>query len=342
MRKSIFALLAALLLAAWGTAAASAADKAKQRKQLLDEFKATGHWLVWSSDGQAGNFEIYISRPDGSDRRNLTNTADWNENLPRVRPNTNQIAFSIAQWAAPDPAADKKGKKKKRKRFYSRGNLAFMDIDGKNRNVIDTVDLADDKSWNPDGTRLALSWRDRKVFGFRIYDMATGKARTFAKDKRAMLDMDWSPDGKLLTFAVRKSLGFRYAVLTMNTDGTGIRPFWVEKGSGSCHPSWHPKELRIAFNSSRRGLAVGDYDPKGEGTQQALNIRSLLAKKHTTWEDPCPRWSPDGTHVAFITRRRRLRVVRVKDKKYAPVEMPKDWTVGNFQYDWVQVPEAVK
>lgn len=305
--------------------AEAAAKKNQRKKKLLDELRDAGYQLVWSTNGGSKNknYELYLSRGDGSEYKNITNTADKSETFPRVNPQTGLIAFSTSAFAAT------------KSHYPPSGKLTFMTADGKNLETIDKVDMTQYKSWNPEGTKLALSYASRKKFGFRIYDTKTKTAKLLAKDKRAILDIDWSPDGKLLAFAVRKSLGLRYTVLTMNVDGTHIRPFYMGRG-GNCHPCWHPKEMRLTWNNSEMGLAVGDYDPNGKGKIQAKNVRSLLPRRITGWEDPSPRWSRDCKYILYVNHAHRLCVVRVADTAWAELRLPKGWKMGLFQYDWVK------
>ncbi len=308
-----------VLVSVFGSAAARGADA---RQKLRGELRASGHRLVWASCGTEprASYELYLSRADGSEHVNITNTTDQDERIPRVHTKSARIAFVTAACMS--------GTLKRDNRW---GKLAFIDIDGKNREETE-VERAADKGWNPERTKLALNWPDRTTGGFRIYDVETKKLETFAADKKGILDIDWSPDGKLLAFGTRKELGYRYTILTMNTDGTQMKPFHVGgDGSPFCHPCWHPSALTLAWNS-QQGLLVGDYDPENG---KSKNVRSLVSFKDVGWEDPCPRWSPDGAYIAYVSRAKRLHVVRVADGVWTELDIPKGWKLEVWDYDWL-------
>jgi WD40 repeat protein len=291
-------------------------------KKLLAELNASAFRLVWASRGtnQGANAELYVSKADGSEPVNITNTADQDERIPRVCPASGRIAFVTAACMSG-----------KLKRDNRNGKLAFMDLDGKNREETE-VESVCDKDWNPEGTKIAMNWPDRKTGGFRIYDVKTKKTETLAGDKVGILDIDWSHDGKLFIFGTRKELGYRYTLLTMTADGTGMRPFHVGgDGSPFCHPCWHPSAMTAAWNS-QQGLLVGDYDAS-DG--KSKNVHALVSFKDVGWEDPCPRWSPDGVYIAYISQPKRLHIVRVADSARAELAIPKGWKLEVWDYDWV-------
>jgi Tol biopolymer transport system component len=315
-RRVIGAACAAALLCAVPGAGTAHAAKNRKNEELLKELKASGHRLIWASkkEKKEGVFDLYVSDADGSEHVNITNTPEKNEYLPRVNWKTGRVAF-----------------------LTDGGVLTFMDTDGKNVEQTD-VKKAVDKDWSPDWTKLAIT-ASRKDFGFRIYDTKTKKTVTVARDKRGIIDIDWSADPSRMAFATRKELGFRYTVLTMKSDGTDIRPFCgPHKGKPYCHPCWHPSEMRLAWNS-RQGLLVGDYDPNGKAGEPK-DMKAVLTMKQVGWEDPCPRWSPDGRYMAWLTKGRRLHVVRVSDGAHTILNLPDGWRVERWQYDWV--PKGVK
>src|SRR5262245_31545461 len=40
-------------------------------------------WIVFPARSERGDWDLFLMRPDGSDRRSLTRTADWNEAAPQ-------------------------------------------------------------------------------------------------------------------------------------------------------------------------------------------------------------------------------------------------------------------
>ena len=47
-------------------------------ERLADEVRGKG-WIVFSARSERGDWDLFACRPDGSERRNITNTPDFNE-----------------------------------------------------------------------------------------------------------------------------------------------------------------------------------------------------------------------------------------------------------------------
>src|SRR6516162_372867 len=47
-------------------------------ERLADEVRGKG-WIVFSARSERGDWDLFACRPDGSQRRNITNTPDFNE-----------------------------------------------------------------------------------------------------------------------------------------------------------------------------------------------------------------------------------------------------------------------
>lgn len=317
---SILASIGCSVFAAAGSA--PAAGNSGAGKVLLDEVKASGFRIVWATRGsnQSDNADLYVSNADGSQPVNITGTTDKDERIPRVNWKSGRIAFVAATCAS--------GKLKREGR---EGLLSFVDPDGKNREETQ-IDRAAGTDWNPEGTKLVMCWPDRVTGGFRVYDVVAKKVETLVGDKVGILDIDWSHDGKLLVFGSRKELGVRYTLLTISPDGSGMKPFAIGSDDKPyCHPCWHPSSLTVAWNS-QQGLLLGDYNAE-DG--KAKNVRSLVSFQDVGWEDPSPRWSPDGKYILFITSAKRLHVVKVADGTKAELLLPKGAKTEVWDYDWL-------
>lgn len=142
---------------------------------------------AWSPDGtqlafhsnQDGDYDLYIMRPDGSDRRAVTkNTAD--DLGPDWSPDGTQIAFHTDVWGAP----------------YE---LAILDLaTGNVRRVTNNNRTNSFPSWSPDGSQLAFNAIDPfSVNAVNIFIINTDgtniRQLTNTPDNNAF--PDWSPDG---------------------------------------------------------------------------------------------------------------------------------------------------
>ena len=123
------------------------------------------------------------------------------------------------------------------------------------------------------------------------------------------LDPAWSPDGRKIAFS-----GFNHCVFgvpgrctneifVMNADGSGVTRVTNRPDSGSYSPTWSPDGRRIAFQStafrffpSFRIEAVDIYamDADGSNPVRLTNDPGFALG---------PRWSPDGSRIAFSSSR---------------------------------------
>jgi Tol biopolymer transport system component len=103
------------------------------------------------------------------------------------------------------------------------------------------------------------------------------------------IDPAWSPDGRSIAFASKRSGTFD--IYVMNADGTGTRR--VTSGpEDDGHPTWSPDGGRIAFD---RGASGDLYVMSSDGSGV-----------HPIADDPAPEnepaWSPDGRWIAYVRR----------------------------------------
>lgn len=118
----------------------------------------------------------------------------------------------------------------------------------------------------------------------------------------------WSPDGRQIAFdsaRVAPELGGdRKEVYVMAADGSHVRQV-TSIGGYSGQPSWSPAGDLIAFTSdgadypSRQGIYV--VAPDGTGLRRVFAL-PLGDGNRASWLD-APRFSPDGTQVAFTLYR---------------------------------------
>ena len=73
---------------------ASAVPAAQDEKvaQLAKEVGDKG-WIVYASRGENGTWDLFLMRPDGSGRRNITNTPDYEEGGPRFSPDGKKLLY---------------------------------------------------------------------------------------------------------------------------------------------------------------------------------------------------------------------------------------------------------
>jgi TolB protein len=218
-----------------------------------------------------GNAEIYVMGENDASPTRLTNNPeidDW----PDWSPDGTRIAFTRYTGGKPD--------------------IYVMNADGTTQ-VNLTVNAATDSGpdWSPDGTRIAFH-SNRAGGTLQIYLMNADGTGLLQLTSTPQLNSspDWSPDGNRIAFESDRD-GQR-EIYVMNADGTA--PTRLTFSGNNYGPQWSPSGDRIAFSSSN---GIWSIRPDGTGlTQLTINAGPLIFDVH-------PTWSPDGTWIAFDSRR---------------------------------------
>lgn len=240
---------------------------------LAREVRAKGR-IVFGSRTSKGDWDLCAMRPDGSDIRNLTNTPDVNEGLPRFSPDGTRILFRRIPI----------GERFDNNRHGMQGELVIMISDGSGALVLGKEGEFPWASWSPDGRKLAcLSAR-----GIDLYDIATRTVEAHLDRKGVFQQMIWSPDGKWLA-GVANSYDTGWSVVRMEVATGSVNP--VSKVD-CCTPDWFPDSSTIIF-SNRAHDWTQLWMADGQGRERRL----VLAEDGRHIYGGCV--SPDGNYVLF-------------------------------------------
>jgi Tol biopolymer transport system component len=227
--------------------------------------------LIFQSNLDGDN-EIFLMK-DNSLSQLTHNT--WNDEYPVWSPDGKSIAF----------ASDAEGQ-------Y---DIFLMNADGSDITRL-TASNASEKepSWFPDGKSVAYSMETKKFLQKQLtlwrVDIQTEKTERIIPDyNQGHAIPDISPDGDLLTFTGKRTIGWDTAVYDLQKN---IVKF-LDEGGKSCRARFSNDGKKLAYVSSKAD-GKGDIwimNPDGTG-----KIR--LTERDETY-DYFPSWSPDDNFIVF-------------------------------------------
>ena len=249
--------------------------------------------FVTNRDGYG---EIWAMRPDGSDRRRLTDaepprTDASGAGTPAWAPDGERLAYSFSDQDA-----------------QRASNIYVTGADGKEKRSLTTGGgAAIDPSWSPDGKRIAFARFLSKRGIFVIGADGSGDAGiTHVGGPTFDIGPAWSPDGDTIAFTrvtVKTDLEHpRLALFAVAPDGGGLRKL-IDEGAEA---AWSPDGKRIAFTSIRDRFGRSCFEEcKTSGEIYLANADGSNARRLTKSkaDDRSPTWSPDGRSIAFVSDR---------------------------------------
>jgi Tol biopolymer transport system component len=170
-------------------------------------------------------------RPDGSHRRNLTNTPDSSEMGGRFSPDGKKILF---RRIAPNIKIhhDSWGKM---------GQLVIANADGSDPVVYGEAGEFPWAVWSPDGKQVATLTPS----GIEIRDLAT-KAVVRKVDRKGIYQqLFWSPDGRFFT-GPANHFGENWTVVRLNADTGDVN---IVAKFQNCTADWFPDSKRLIYSS---------------------------------------------------------------------------------------------
>jgi TolB protein len=244
----------------------------------------------------SGNWELFVSIPDGSDVRQLTHTT-IDQLSPAISPDGLRVVYATSDGAlwTMTLVTHKAGKLP-----LPPGRYAHP-------------------TWLPDGSGIVFTSyvvhppdEDSDLY---VYIFKEGKKKLFLKQNGPQDYPAISPDGNKLAYMCA------FATLIPGMEGIINQQLWVaDLRAGKAaplfltaardrHPAWAPDGRRLAFSSDRNGQPdIWVTDLESHETQQLTNDPASA----TT-----PAWSPDGKEIVYVSTssgRSELMIVNVETR----------------------------
>ncbi len=243
---------------------------------LSDEVRSKG-WIIYSARTGKNDWDLFLMRPDGSNRRNITNTSEFNEAAARFSPDGQKILY----YRMPKDVAVDNNK-------YGIYDLVIADSDGTN-----PVIWGNDynwASWGPDGRKLACL----SIKGIRLIDLSTKKIIKELSRKGIVQQLVWSPDGKWF-IGTANGLG-QYWNIGRVSEMTGAINAVSETDRYNCTPDWLADSQHVVYS---RGIipGIGGWAQLWIADSEGKERRVLYAEEGRHIYGGCV--SPDGKYVLF-------------------------------------------
>ncbi|MDQ3952820.1 MAG: hypothetical protein M3279_07665 [Actinomycetota bacterium] len=236
-------------------------------------------WIAYASDAD-GDYEIFVMRPDGSQRRQLTHN-DADDFEPSWSPDGRRLVFE-------------------RERGGGYEDLHILDVaSGKERPWIVTRGVDEgDAAWSPDGKWIAFRGNDggdgSDVVALRV-DRKRGRIVSAQSENSTNSDPAWSPDGRRLAL-VEAYDGAGIYTASVCCSG-GYEKEEITYGYGwKVALDWSPDGSCILYSeetySEAEGRGADVYTVRADGGKPDLVLAGWTYAVAGSW-------SPDGSRIVF-------------------------------------------
>lgn len=237
-----------------------------------------GRTIIFVSDHEDGNPDIYRIGIDGKGLKRLTDGKAWYGD-PAWSSDGRTIACT--------------------RRDGSVERVILMGADGSKPHAITKGKYGEAMpTWLPDGKRLVVTTSRNGNTDLMLMSSTGVEARYVAASREAEIEPDCSPDGKWVVYEVSDfSAGsggdtYRMHIWRKSLSDPRARPVQLTTGSHvDSTPHFSPDGTKICFSRSRNGDGI--YTMNADGTDpRRIPIEAF--------EVLDPSWSPDGRSIVFV------------------------------------------
>jgi len=199
---------------------------------------ATKGWVLFSGK-TAGEYDLFLARPDGSNRRNLTNTTDFNEYGGKWSRDSRKMLYRRLP----------KGKEINHDLWGQFGSLVIANADGSNPVVYGDENQYPWATWSPDGSQIACLYR--REGRIRIFDFATKKLVKEMPRQGIFQQLFWSPDGKRFVGTANVA-GQDWNIVALDID---TQKLTLLTRDANCTPDFFRDPSRVIYSNRTPKLA---------------------------------------------------------------------------------------
>ncbi|MEI8373910.1 MAG: hypothetical protein WCJ35_13865 [Planctomycetota bacterium] len=218
---------------------APAQKPANSAEASLDMEVANKGWILFSAKGNQGDYDLFICRPNGTQRRNLTNTPEFSEFGGRFSADGKQMMYRRV----------KKGVAINHDKWGATGTLVIARADGSNPVVQGQDGELPWASWDPDAKRLACL-EDQ----IRIREAESKRVLKELPRAGIYQQLIWSPDGKRLC-GTANTRGRQWNIISIDLE-TGKATLLTR--ALNCTPDWFQHDpSRVIYSNRTPGVGIG-------------------------------------------------------------------------------------
>lgn len=249
--------------------------------RLAHEVKSRG-WIAFPARTERGDWDLFVMRPDGSGRRALTRTPEWNEAWPQFSRDGSRLLYRRLRR---DEAISGN-------RYGQQGVPMMANADGTEPRPLGEEGDLPWATWSPDGREVATL----SIKGVALLDLETGRVRLKHPRRGMFQQLTWSPDGRSLV-GVANSFGTGWSIARMDAESGKVA---AVNTVDCCTPDWFPDGKAVIFSWRPPGQATNS----GQGWTQLWRINADGTDRQLVYaEDGRHLYgghvSPDGKYVLF-------------------------------------------